>query len=987
MTFEIDEILGPDDFWLGVGLADLLYTEVGGTGFLYAVGGAGSGVTAFSVEGEGKLVPLDVHTFGSPGTAGVASSLAAGVVDGASVLLIGGRAMDGDGALGLASNGATSGTVGVQGVNEPLVAPLQVETRGGRYLIGGSLDGGLIVLAETQGGTFAETAEILDTDQRQLDGISALEARDIGGASFIFAASATENAVTSLAVAENGTLAEIDRAGAVDGIGFDAPQAMASFSAGGHDYIALASPGSSSLSVLEVDEAGRLELADQVVDNLSTRFDAPTTLAAAEFGDWTFVATGGGDDGVSLFAVLPEGRLVHLESFEDTIDTTLSDVRAIEVFGSGGDLRLVVASESEPGLTILGYDLGPVGAVLVGTSETDTINGDADVNILDGGAGDDVLHGRGGPDIIFDGAGSDTLTGGAGRDLFVFAADDTPDQITDFEVGRDRMDLSAFELLYGWDQVALMPTATGAVLTYRNETVTITRSDLKPLTAQELTDSDILNVDRPIFLPADQVLVGTFEDDFLSGGDGNDLIEGLAGQDALSGDGGDDDIRGGGGFDVIDGGPGRDLLDGGGQADTIYGGADDDRIYGQDGRDTLSGDGGQDVILGGNGDDILRGGMGADDLSGGIGEDSLFGGDGDDVLRGEAGLDRLDGGSGRDSLYGGAQADSVDGGADADEIWGGDGADTLSGGTGEDRLFGESGDDRLFGDAGFDEIDGGTGQDEIWGGAQADTLRGGEDADTLHGEDGKDTLEGGSGADWISGGFGNDVARGGVGNDRIFGGSQEDRLFGDDGADVLFGEGGFDRLEGGDGDDVLNGGGQADNLYGGQGDDRLIGEGGFDRLFGGAGADQLRGGNGPDNLFGESGDDDLAGGDADDRLNGGPGNDRIDGGPGDDSLSGGSGFDTILGGPGDDVLAGNFNADTFVFSDGFGRDRIMDFDAANDFEVIDLSSVSWITGWDDLKANHLVQDGSDVLISDGGVDELVLQDQAVEDLSSLDFLF
>ncbi len=55
---------------------------------------------------------------------------------------------------------------------------------------------------------------------------------------------------------------------------------------------------------------------------------------------------------------------------------------------------------------------------------------------LDGGAGDDVLIGMG---------GNDTLTGGAGRDTFVFSvarADEGRDRITDFELGRDVLELT-----------------------------------------------------------------------------------------------------------------------------------------------------------------------------------------------------------------------------------------------------------------------------------------------------------------------------------------------------------------------------------------------------------------------------------------------------------------------------------------------------------------------------------------------------------------
>lgn len=94
---------------------------------------------------------------------------------------------------------------------------------------------------------------------------------------------------------------------------------------------------------------------------------------------------------------------------------------------------------------------------------------------------------------------------------------------------------------------------------------------------------------------------------------------------------------------------------------------------------------------------------------------------------------------------------------------------------------------------------------------------------------------------------------------------------------------------------VLNGGNGIDVLNGGLGDDVLNGRGGNDTLNGGAGNDSLDGGDGADN------------------LRGGAGNDTMTGGTGNDRLEGGQGADRMAGGAGDD---------TFVFSKGFGRDRI-----------------------------------------------------------------
>ena len=158
-------------------------------------------------------------------------------------------------------------------------------------------------------------------------------------------------------------------------------------------------------------------------------------------------------------------------------------------------------------------------------------------------------------------------------------------------------------------------------------------------------------------------------------------------------------------------------------------------------------------------------------------------------------------------------------------------------------------------------------------------------------------------------------------------------------------------------------------------------------VFGGFGDDLGYGGEGTDGLFGEGGNDTLYGGTENDRFFGGTGNDYLDGGADDDVIFAGSDFDTIIGGAGNDTLSGNFNADIFVFADGFGNDVITDFEALNDNEVIDLSAVSSISDWSDLMSTHLTQDGSDVIIDDLAGNTIRLLDVDLANLDANDFVF
>jgi Ca2+-binding RTX toxin-like protein len=307
---------------------------------------------------------------------------------------------------------------------------------------------------------------------------------------------------------------------------------------------------------------------------------------------------------------------------------------------------------------------------------------------------------------------------------------------------------------------------------------------------------------------------------------------------------------------------------------------------------------------------------------------------------------------------------AITGSDGAERFNGNDGSDTIRAGLGEDTLNGNDGADRLFGGDGDDNLNGGAGTDILYGEAGDDTLNAGDEADRLYGGTGDDLLMGG----WSEG-------------------VSVDGLWGDAGDDTLYGELGHDFLDGGIGNDLLDGGDQADNLYGGAGDDILRGGQGLDRLFGGDGKDFLRGGTEDDGLFGGSGDDMLNGEEGNDRLFGETGDDILDGSTGSDTLYGGAGFDTIIGSAGNDQLRGNFNADTFVFADGHGDDTILDFEADNVFEVIDLSGVSAITDLRDLIGNHMSQAGANVLIDTGGGNSIMLNGVNLADLDSSDFVF
>lgn len=194
---------------------------------------------------------------------------------------------------------------------------------------------------------------------------------------------------------------------------------------------------------------------------------------------------------------------------------------------------------------------------------------------------------------------------------------------------------------------------------------------------------------------------------------------------------------------------------------------------------------------------------------------------------------------------------------------------------------------------------------------------------------GSDTIMGGKGADYIDGMEGNDLlAGGGVGKEWqkidgkwVYVGLQANEGHGkgngnggpvDNSDDVIIGGEGEDVLIGGGGDDVMDGSTGDDILNGGRGNDAMLGGAGNDTLNGDDGKDEIGGGDGNDVLNGGKDDDQLFGEAGDDILNGGHGKDYLAGGDGADELSGGDGKDELLGEAGNDKLNGGDGDDLLM---------------------------------------------------------------------------
>ena len=922
-------------------ISDLAIRDPGQGAVLYATTRYGGAVTAWSMAGTG-LARIDsaAHIRADlPGavaglgfltlSGGGLGLLSGGGVGGAMVL----HPLQGDGGFGAAGNLGTFPTFA-----DDLIHTVTVSLGGGAQTVYGGIAGasGIGRLSFSATGSLTGQSRTADTVQTHADRVTALATAQVGGQDYLFSASTTDPGITVWTISATGALSVASNLGVAEDLWIAAPTALEVAVVAGKSYLILAAAGSSSLSVMQIMTDGSLQQTDHVLDDLGSRFAGVTALATLSHAGQSYVVAGGADDGISLFQLLPDGRLLALAHLADSTTMGLADISAISLQSRAQGLDIFVASASEAGLTRLRVELGAAGIMAEATPGGGALAGSAGSDMLCGADAADQISAGAGDDVLIDGAGADTLTGGTGADIFVLSDDGALDRILDFTPGQDRLDLSEWGYLRNLGQLDLVSTATGMRITYGDEVLDLHSASGTPISRAQLS-FDML-VPQTRIPPVLSNTPGVYQS-------GTDIIGTIASER------------------LVASAEGNQLFGNGGQ-DTLLGGAGQDRLFGGSGHDRLSGNGGDDVLTGGVGNDILWGGAGSDraifglastmvSATAGSNSITLMSAEGRDVIYDDVEFfvftDRtltyaqaallvrgaIDGTAAGDVLTGTAQADLIRGLGGGDWITPGRGNDTVDGGTGADMvsfsdqsrggsidlaaglaLFGTEA-DRLVG---IENVTASSYADLITGDAGTNRLRGMGDYDWFIGSGGGDLIEGGNGRDMMS--YQNAMA--GVTVDL----GQKKGLAGQALGDV------YDSIERASGSsyaDVFYGDVAENDFRGFAGNDLFYGSaGGRERYDGGAGVDMVSYGTSSAGViaslqlgYGTGGDaardlyteiENLTGSSYADRLTGDGGRNMLRGLAGDDLLFGGAGVDQLYGGAGRDVMDGGAGSDYAYFS-------------------------------------------------------------------------
>ena len=794
MQFESLTTTGQTDF--DIDIRDLQAISGPDGTFLIAANGVGGGVTVYSVGADGALRLEDKVKYSNLSVSMSPGQIIVTELDGETIVLTGD---DGAGAfIGHALD--ASGNLTVQkGYDVPksgadFVTAVSVDVAGavGTVLIIAKAGGGNLSSYYQDGGGWAN-GNTLNTGLEFSDPLQ-MASCVVDGTAFVLLADAGIQGVACFSITgSNADIVETDRLGIEQGLGANMPSDMLTLEAHGQTWVLLAASQSNSVSVIHLGADGTLTQTDHVIDTLDTRFAQATAMAVFDVDGMAFVVVGGGDGGLSLFHLMPDGRLVQGQTLVHDTGLGLAGISAIDCVVETDALHLFVSSSDSAGIAQFVIDRSDLGqgvsgnGDLVGTSHADVLSGTG------------TLDGRNGDDVLYAGAADTTLIGGGGADTFVLQAADATYLIADFDPGKDRLDLSLFPMMRSTMQLNFTATASGAQIHYGETVVVIENADGGSLTTAAIwpqgfgwaehhynpdgttqppwssdgsgdTSWDLPDLPGPAQdapeesrapqMPSDAITyTGTEEAETVKGAQNVDDVMVLAG--------GADNLWDRGGNNYVEGGAGDDTLSANGGNDTILGGLHHDSITAYQGDDVLLGEDGRDTVWGGLGDDYVSGGSGKDLIGGAEGHDTHYGGDGNDTIYGGEGNDLGVGQEGDDQIWMSL---------DEDTVFGSDGNDSLGGGDGNDLVMGEAGDDLLYGGWHDDTLYGGSGVDTIWPGP------------------GDDIVFGDGGDDIVGGGEDNDVVLGGLGDDEVWGGTGDDYLFGDAGNDTLNGEAGIDAF-------------------------------------------------------------------------------------------------------------------------------------------------------------------------------------------------
>ena len=340
---------------------------------------------------------------------------------------------------------------------------------------------------EVQGTTLVHRDTVADHIKVTVGDIADLITVNVSGTDYLVAGSTKDGGISTFTVGADGTAHLVDALGVKEGLWLSGMDSLTATEAGGTTYITIASTLSSSLSVVRINPMGVLFVTDHITDTLNSRFAHIDAIDSFTVNGRGFVIAGGSDDGLTLLEIMPDGKFLEHDSIANQAGWTLENITAIKAAVFGTEVQVFAAGSRTSGIMQFTIPTDTLAAAINGDNTNNSLSGSYLDNLIFGGAGNDKLYGQGGDDILFGGDGLDKLYGGTGADVFIIDSGPDQDQIRDFELGLDRIDLSRWGMVYHPSDLTITSQTDGAIIDFGDLSLRVWTDDGSHLTIADLT--------------------------------------------------------------------------------------------------------------------------------------------------------------------------------------------------------------------------------------------------------------------------------------------------------------------------------------------------------------------------------------------------------------------------------------------------------------------------------------------------------------------
>lgn len=395
--------------------------------FVYATGVNGDGISAFKLGASGSLTSIQTIADDRVLELNGAANFASVTVGGATYLYVNADIGDGISAFRVSAKGTLTN---IQNIGND--AELELKGTEGKmavaivggltYLVAtGDDDNGVSVFRVNDDGTLTNTYNVTDASAPELELDNAMDAVTavVGDHTFICVAGEDDNGLSVFELLANGTLSNTWNVSDDATLNLAGAMGLATATVSGTTYLIASGGLDDGLSVFSLDASGHLAWQSNLSDDVSRGLDGVQGLTAFKLEGEVFVAASARtDSALSVFHLGSGGVLTEATSIFDNSNLALGDARYNTFAAVNGTPLLLGTSQAAGGIST--FEIGGRADRLKGTSEADLLLGFGGNDSLNGGAGSDRLKGGAGNDKLQGGNGRDLLMGDQGNEDFIF---------------------------------------------------------------------------------------------------------------------------------------------------------------------------------------------------------------------------------------------------------------------------------------------------------------------------------------------------------------------------------------------------------------------------------------------------------------------------------------------------------------------------------------------------------------------------------------